>query len=168
MRILLLASVLFASLVCMADLDEVLTVAKDCAHDAKTFRCVKFIKNYDADTITVMIPDVHPLLGEKISVRVRGIDAAEIKGKHPCEKDRARAAQELVGKVLEAAKRIDLKNVDREKYFRVLADVVVDGKSLKDLIADAHLGYSYNGGTKKDANWCEFGKKRTPSSKDSL
>jgi|JI6StandDraft_1071083.scaffolds.fasta_scaffold135544_2 micrococcal nuclease len=166
MKTLLLAALLMIAAPAFAELDEVLSVTKDCKHDSTTFRCVKFIKNYDADTITVKIPDVHPLLGEKISVRVRGIDTAEMKGKHPCEKDRAREAQELVGKTLEAAKRIDLKNVDRDKYFRVLADIFIDGKSLKDLLTEANLGYSYNGGTKRDVNWCEFGKKRIPASKD--
>jgi hypothetical protein len=29
------------------------------------------IRNYDADTITFDIPNVHPLIGDKISVRVR-------------------------------------------------------------------------------------------------
>lgn len=147
-----------------AELDETLAPKKDCAHDALNFRCVKFVKNYDADTATFFIPDVHPLLGEKISIRVRGIDTAERKGKNPCEKDRAFAAQAVVGKALETAKRIDLVNVDRDKYFRILADVIVDGKSIKDILLESNLGYSYNGGTKQNVNWCEFGKKRVPTS----
>lgn len=149
-----------------AELNETLAPSKACEHDALNFRCVKFIKNYDADTITFFIPNVHPLLSEKISVRVRGIDAAERKGKHPCEKDRAFAAQELVGRTLEAANRIDLVNVDRDKYFRILADVEADGKSVKDILVEANLAYSYGGGTKQNVNWCEFGKKRVPA-KDS-
>lgn len=150
-----------------AELNETLAPSKACEHDALNFRCVKFLKNYDGDTLTFFIPNVHPLLGEKISVRVRGVDTAERKGKHPCEKDRAFAAQELIGKTLEAAKRIDLVKVDRDKYFRILADVQVDGKSIKDILIDANLGYSYNGGTKQNANWCEFGKRRVPTSKES-
>ncbi|MCM2354114.1 MAG: thermonuclease family protein [Pseudobdellovibrio sp.] len=150
-----------------AKLDETLAPSKTCEHDALNFRCVKFIKNYDADTVTFFIPNVHPLLGEKISVRVRGIDTAEKKGKHPCEKDQAFQAQELVGKTLEAAKRIDLVNVDRDKYFRILADIQADGRSIKDILEEADLGYSYNGGSKQNVNWCEFGKKRVPTSKDS-
>lgn len=146
-----------------AELNETLAPSKTCEHDALHFRCVKFIKNYDADTITVLIPDVHPLLGQKISIRVRGIDTAERKGKHPCEKDRAYAAQALVGKFLEKAKRIDLVNVDRDKYFRILADVEADGKSIRDILVDANLGYSYNGGTKQNVDWCSFGKKRVPA-----
>lgn len=36
---------------------------------------------YDGDTMTVTIPDVPPLLGENIPVRVRGIDTPEMKDK---------------------------------------------------------------------------------------
>ena len=125
-----------------------------CTHDATTFRCVKYLKNYDADTVTVEIPGVHPLLGKKISVRVRHIDAPEIKGKQPCEKDAARVAQRLVENQLKHAKRIDLKNIDRDKYFRVLADIEVDGRDLKAILEKNQLTVAYEGGTKQKQNWC--------------
>ena len=48
-----------------------LVADKKCDHDATTFRCVKYVKNYDADTITFNIPNVHPLIGKSIGVRVR-------------------------------------------------------------------------------------------------
>jgi micrococcal nuclease len=133
----------------------------NCQHDKDTFRCVKFIKNYDADTITVNIPNVHPLIGEKVSVRVLGIDSPEIKGKNKCEKDKARIAQRLVENLLKNAKHIELQNVQRDKYFRILADVVADGKSIKDLVIKNHLAYKYEGGTKINVDWCN----RLPASK---
>lgn len=128
-----------------------------CQHDRTTFRCVKYLKNYDADTITFQIHDVHPLLGDKISIRVLGVDTPEIKGHQPCEKDAARASKRLVENLLKNAKRIDLKDVARDKYFRVLADVQVDGKSLTDLLLKNGLGYRYYGKTKEKVNWCSFG-----------
>lgn len=167
MKSLAVLLILLLSSLTHAELDEALSISKSCEHDVKTFRCVKFLKNYDGDTIDVFIPNVHPLLGEKIAVRVRGTDTAERKGKHPCEKDRAFAAQELVGKTMESAKRIDLTNIGRDKYFRILADVIADGRSLKDVIAEAGLGYAYNGGTKKAVNWCAFEKNRNPTSENS-
>lgn len=133
----------------------------NCAHDATTFRCVKYIKNYDADTVTFDIPNVHPLIGKSISVRVRHVDTPEIKGKLPCEKDAARTAKRLIENLLKNAKRIDLENVDKDKYFRILADVVVDGKSLKDTLFKNNLAYNYEGGTKQKINWCS----RVPASK---
>lgn len=128
--------------------------AGSCVHDAKTFRCVKYIRNYDADTITFDIPGVHPLIGDKIAVRVRHVDAPEIKGKGPCEKEAARTAKRLIENQLKNAKRIDLQNVDKDKYFRLLADVVVDGRSLADILRKNHLALAYEGGTKEHVNWC--------------
>jgi micrococcal nuclease len=127
-----------------------------CAHDSQTFRCVRFIKNYDADTITVKIPGIHPLLGDKISVRVAHIDTPEIKGQLPCEKEAARTARRLVENQLKHAKRIDLKNVRRDKYFRILADVEIDGHDLKEILLKNRLAYQYEGGTKQKRDWCRW------------
>lgn len=133
----------------------------ECEHDATTFRCVKYIKNYDADTITFNIPNTHPLIGEKISVRVRHIDTPEIKGKLPCEKEVARIAKNLIEHKMKNAKNIELKNIERDKYFRILADVVVDGVNLSEVLIKNKLAYSYEGGTKEKLNWCS----RLPASK---
>ncbi len=133
----------------------------NCQHDANNFRCVKYIKNYDADTATFDIPDVHPIIGKKISVRVRHIDTPEIKGKLPCEKDKARTAQRLVENQLKNAKRIDLLNCDKDKYFRLLCDVQFDGKNLSEILIKNQLAYSYEGETKQKIDWC----KRLPASK---
>jgi len=130
-----------------------------CAHDAKTFRCVEYIKNYDADTITVKIPGVHPLIGDKISVRVAGIDSAEMRGKAACEAQSARDARKLVESQLRRAKNIELRNVQRDKYFRILADVAVDGVLVSDLLIKNRLAVAYDGGTKAKVNWCAMGAK---------
>ena len=135
------------------------TYAEDCVHTATQFNCVKYVKNYDADTITFDIPNVHPLIGKKISVRVRHVDTPEIRGKLPCEKDSARNAKRLVENLLRRAKRIDLKNVDKDKYFRILADVSIDGADLKDYLLKNNLAYRYEGGTKEKIDWC----KRVPA-----
>ena len=128
--------------------------AGNCTHDSKTFRCVKYIRNYDADTITFDIPNVHPLIGKAISVRVRHIDTPEVKGKLPCEKDTARIAKRLIENLLKNSKRIDLEDVGKDKYFRILANVIVDGKPLKDILLKNSLAYAYEGGTKEKQNWC--------------
>lgn len=128
-----------------------------CAHDNKTFRCVKFIKNYDGDTVTVKIPETHPLFGENIGVRILGIDTPEKNGSKPCEKERARDAQRLVENLMKNAKSIELRNVDRDKYFRVLAEVWADGKSIGDLLIKNNLAYAYDGGRKPaSTNWCKI------------
>ena len=128
--------------------------ASGCEHTDTTFKCVKYLKNYDADTVTFNIPNIHPLLGKKISIRVRGVDTPEKRGKLPCEKEASRIAQRLVQNLLKNAKTIELSQVGRDKYFRVLADVKFDGKNLKDILLKNKLAYPYFGGTKEKRNWC--------------
>lgn len=131
---------------------------EQCSHSETSFKCVKVLKNYDGDTLTVDIPGVHPLFGQKVSVRIAGIDTPEVKTKDQCEKQAARAARQLVEGVLARAKRVDLLNVQRDKYFRILADVSADGVLVKDVLLKNKLAYSYDGGTKKHLNWCSFGR----------
>jgi len=131
-------------------------LTNSCQHDETAFHCVKYVKNYDADTITVDIPNVHPLIGKQIGVRVAHIDTPEIKTKDSCEKAVGRIAQRLIENLLTNAKRVDLINVNRDKYFRVLADVYVDGKSIKDILLKNKLAYPYEGGKKKRLDWCNI------------
>lgn len=129
--------------------------SEQCQHSSKAFRCVEYVKNYDADTITFNIPNVHPLFGRKINIRVSGVDTPEIRTKYSCEKLKARSAKKLVKSLLKKAKRIDLINLERGKYFRVVADVVVDGKSLSTYLLKNGHAYAYNGGKKKIMDWCK-------------
>jgi len=57
-------------------------------------------------------------IGEKISIRVNGIDTPEIKGKCDKEKYDAKQAKEMVADILKDAEQINLKNMERGKYFR--------------------------------------------------
>lgn len=131
---------------------------KDCKHDDTTFKCVEVVSVYDGDTVTVNIPDVHPLIGKKIGVRIRGLDTPERKGKQPCEKDKAIEAKSLVETALKNAKQVDLLNCGKDKYFRLLCDVHHDGKNIADLILKQKLAYQYAGNTKQKIDWCTFGR----------
>ncbi len=132
-----------------------MSIHANCEHDKNTFRCVRYIKNYDADTITVSIPGVHAIIGEKMNIRVNGVDTPEIRTKNKCEKKKARDAKKLVKALLKSAKRIDLTNIQRGKYFRIVADVMIDGKSLSFYLLKNGLAVNYDGGTKKKMNWCQ-------------
>ena len=125
-----------------------------CVHTDTVLKCAKVIKVYDGDTITVNVPGVHPLLGAKIGIRVNGYDTAEIKGKTKCEKDMAKEAQEFVSAAL-MDKEVELYNIERGKYFRIVADVYVDGRNLKDVLLEKGLAYAYAGETKAKVNWCK-------------
>ena len=91
-----------------------------------------YVRNYDGDTITFNLPNLHPIIGEKISVRVNGIDTPEIKGNCEKEKYKAQQAKEMVAEILKDAEQITLKNMERGKYFRIAADVLIDGEDLGD------------------------------------
>jgi micrococcal nuclease len=125
-----------------------------CTHTSSEFSCVRFLRNYDGDTFTVNIASVHPLLGDQITVRIDGIDAPELHSEDSCERQAAFKAQQVVEKHLASARRIDLKGIKRDKYFRVLATVKVNGKSLAKLLLDEGLAVEYDGGHKETVNWC--------------
>lgn len=116
----------------------------DCKHDNDNFRCVEYIKNYDGDTITFNIPNIHPLLGKKISIRINGIDTPEIRTKNKHEKKKALKAKMIVQSILEKANRIDLMNIKRGKYFRIVADVIIDNASLGDKLIKIGIAKRYS------------------------
>lgn len=127
----------------------------ECTHTADTLKCVKYVRNYDADTITMEIPGLHPLLGKNAGIRVLGVDTPEIRTKNACEKKKAKHAKKVVEKILSKAKRIDLENISRGKFFRIVADVKADGKSLTKMLLEKNLAYPYDGGTKRKVDWCK-------------
>ena len=117
------------------------------------FEYVQYVRNYDGDTITFNIPNIHPLFGEKINIRVYGIDTPEIRGKCLKEKELAYVVKYYVADLLINAKKIELKNVRRDKYFRILCDVYIDDSNLSDILINNDKAVAYDGG-KKIKDWC--------------
>ena len=113
----------------------------------------KVISVYDGDTFRVDINSLPPIVGKNIPIRVNGVDTPEIRGKCQYEKDLALKARDFVRGKLANAKEIKLTNLQRGKYFRVVANVVVDGVSLEQELLDNKLAYEYSGG--KKLSWCE-------------
>ena len=126
-----------------------------CLHGDSCFKSVEYVRNYDGDTITVNIPNTHPIIGVKMPIRVSGIDTPELKGKTECEKEAAKQAKQIVQRLLEGAKSIDLLNIERGRYFRIVAEVWADGVSVADVLIKSGLAYPYDGGTKKEIDWCK-------------
>ena len=81
------------------------------------------------------------------------MDAPEIKGKCQSEKEAARKAKQYTVQALRSARSIELRNMERGKYFKVLSDVYVDGRNLSDALIEAGYARSYDGG--KRMGWCE-------------
>ena len=112
----------------------------------------KVISVYDGDTFRVNIDSLPPIVGKNIRIRVNGVDTPEIRGKCQYEKNLALKARDFVRSKLANAKEIKLTNLQRGKYFRVVANVVVDGVSLEQELLDNKLAYEYSGG--KKLSWC--------------
>jgi endonuclease YncB( thermonuclease family) len=108
---------------------------------------------YDGDTFRANIKDYPKIVGYRMGIRILGIDTPEMKGKCQKEKELARAAKKLTVTLLRGAEHIELKNIKRGKYFRILADVYVDDVSIADKLIENHLAVKYDGGTKID--WCK-------------
>ena len=109
------------------------------------FSGVEYVRNYDGDTMTVNIPGVHPLFGNEIGIRVRGIDTLEIRIKYPFEKQKVKETKTLIEGILNCANKITLHDIEREKYFRIVASVIVDGQNLSDLLLAKKLAVPYDG-----------------------
>ena len=110
------------------------------------------ISVYDGDTFRVDIDSLHPIVGKNIPSRLNGVDTPEIRGKCKYEKDLAVKARDFVRNKLANAKEIKLNNLQRGKYFRVVANVMVDGVSLEQELLENELAYKYTGG--KKSSWC--------------
>ncbi|MBV5347173.1 thermonuclease family protein [bacterium] len=117
------------------------------------FTSIAFVDNYDGDTITVNINGIPALFGKNISVRVYGIDTPEMDGECEKEVELAHDAKKYVHELL-LNSYVDLLNVRRDKYFRILADVQTSEGSLAKLLLDNGYAIKYDGGT-KTKNWCE-------------
>ena len=107
----------------------------------------KVISVYDGDTFRVDINSLPAIVGKNIAIRLNGVDTPEIQGKCQYEKDLALKARDFVRDKLVNAKEIKLTKLQRGKYFRVVANVMVDGVSLENKLA-----YKYTGG--KKSSWC--------------
>jgi len=123
--------------------------------NAASFDYVKYIDNYDGDTIFFDIPKLPPIFGKRMSVRLTGIDAPEIKAKKECEKELAIKVKDKVKILLINAKKISLKNCFKDKYFRLNCKIIFDNTNLADYLLEHKMAIHYDGKTKKDHNWCE-------------
>ncbi|MCU7934124.1 MAG: thermonuclease family protein [Candidatus Thiodiazotropha sp. (ex Dulcina madagascariensis)] len=112
----------------------------------------RVVSIYDADTFRVDIAGWPPIIGHNVPIRVIGIDAPEMRGRCEQERTLARLARAMTVALLNRATNIELRAVRRGKYFRLLAEVWVDGVSLGRQLIDAGLARPYAGG--KRGGWC--------------
>jgi len=117
----------------------------------------KVVKVYDGDTITVAtkLPyENSPYY--RFSVRLKGIDCPEIKTKNKDEKECAILARDFLSNLL-MDKMVVLKDVELEKYGRILAYVYYEDQHVSDMLCENRLAVKYDGGTKQcPTNWMDY------------
>ncbi|UZP67987.1 thermonuclease family protein [Desulfovibrio mangrovi] len=105
------------------------------------------VRVVDGDTIIVDIPDLPPVIGKNIGIRISGCDTPELHDKRPEKRALAQQAKSFVTTLLQG-KKVRLKDVKRGKYFRLIADVVIQQISLSTLLIDEGYAKPYFGGKK--------------------
>ena len=118
------------------------------------------IKVYDGDTITIAskVDGLENSEIYKFSVRLNGIDTPEMKTKDDDEKYVAKLAQKaLSDRILN--KEVILKNVQNEKYGRLLSEVYIDNVNLNEWLIKERYAVRYDGGTKQiPKSWTTYHK----------
>lgn len=90
----------------------------------------RILRVIDGDTFACDIDEHSAIAGKNISIRIRGIDTPELKSKAPEERKAAMFEQQRLSGLLRRTRVIELRNIDRDKYFRIDADVYLDGEPL--------------------------------------
>jgi endonuclease YncB( thermonuclease family) len=115
----------------------------------------KVIKVYDGDTITICGRFYNDSPLYRFSIRLRGIDSPEIKGKTEEEKMSAIKSREALSHLI-LGKIVTIQNPDCEKYGRILADVYFNDIHVNQWLINNHYAIPYNGGKKELYNELVF------------
>ena len=110
---------------------------------------------YDADTFKVVF-DGLPDMFNPMAIRVRGYDCPEIRGGDSCSKEHAKEYRDFLIALFRTTENIELRNIEKGKYFRLVADVYLDGVPLWYLMTYTDRCRKYDGGTRKEwscADW---------------
>jgi micrococcal nuclease len=110
----------------------------------------------DGDTVEIAVDFLPKPLPPKLSIRVLGVDTPEKAPRALCEAEakKAKAASEFTKSAVAAAKEIDIQIKTWDKYGgRVLGYVILDGKSLTDMLIENGHARPYAG--EKKSSWCE-------------
>ena len=113
----------------------------------QNFSKVSLSSVYDGDTFRVHLNCKYRIFCKSMPVRVRGVDCPEIRSDSAETKALAKQAKVFTKNFLKSGK-ILLRDCGRDKYFRLLCDVKVNGQSLGEELVKAGHAIPYNGGAK--------------------
>ena len=126
-----------------------LSVSSSCAQAAPL--PVALSDCHDGDTCRFRLPA--RLTAETVElVRIAGLDAPELPGRCPEERAAALAARDFLLARLRAAERVELLELGRDRFGRLLARVLADGEDMASALIAAGLARPYHGGKRNP--WC--------------
>ena len=109
----------------------------------------------DGDTVAFQANWLPDPLKKELSIRVFGVDTPEksFRAKCPSEDQRGQAATAFTKQLITASTKRQIILMDWDKYGgRVLGDVILDGKSLRQQLIANGLAREYYGEAK--TSWC--------------
>ena len=109
----------------------------------------------DGDTVAFQANWLPDPLKKELSIRVFGVDTPEksFRAKCPSEAARGEAATAFTKKIINASTKRQMILMDWDKYGgRVLGDVILDGKSLRQQLIANGFAREYYGEAK--TSWC--------------
>lgn len=110
----------------------------------------------DGDTIAFRAPWVPDPLPKELAVRIFGVDTPEkgFRAQCPAEEARGQAATKFTIQAVTQSQRRQLNLMAWDKFGgRVLGDVILDGKSLRQMLIANGYAREYYGETKQ--SWCQ-------------
>lgn len=113
------------------------------------------IRVIDGDTVAFQAPFLPAPLKQELSIRVFGVDTPEkgFRAQCPSEDQRGQAATAFTKAQINASTKRQVILMDWDKYGgRVLGDVVLDGKSLRQMLIVNGFAREYYGEAKQ--SWC--------------
>ena len=113
------------------------------------------IKVSDGDTVVIAAPFLPAPLKPQLAVRVFGVDTPEKGFRAKCESENQRglAASEFTKKLVGASQKRQVVLYDWDKFGgRVLGDLILDGKSLRQQLIANGFAREYFGDAKQ--SWC--------------
>ena len=114
----------------------------------------KIVRVYDGDTFYADLYSLPDVFGKNIGIRLIGIDTPELNSKDSCNKALAKAAKDFLEQKLKSACQIELRNISRDKYFRLDAIVYTDSVNLNDLMIQKGFAKPYTGEGPKPTYTC--------------
>lgn len=115
----------------------------------------KVTRVLDGDTVEFEAKFLPIELGDKLKIRVLGVDTPEKAPRAKCDKEAqaGQAATDFTKKIIANGKKIQIEIKEWDKFGgRVLGDVIVDGSKVSEMLIKNNLARPYFGEAKQ--SWC--------------